>query len=197
MKANKFIVWASALLSGLLLATTATVHADIAADGQSGTSTARVGLYLDSTAAIKLIQVPDYDFNAQQLSATGETYHASNVGGSLVVENPGIPNGWSVKVRASTFKTADQIPLTLKGASLALAAGTITPNETVSRAPGSYPVTVNSQDALIMSAPASSGIGVFKLDHTVDQVALSIPAGNLAGDYTAVLTWTLESSPDQ
>lgn len=196
MHGNKLIVWTGVLLLGLGLQGSASVLAEVAPDGQSGTSTARIGLYVDPEATIILRQVPDYEFEAQKLSSLGATYQAHEVKGALIVENPGVPVGWQVKVRASDFQTAAPTPQTLKGASLALGAGTVTPNNDLTRNPTSQAVTVNQADSVILSAEVNSGIGVFQLDHPLEQVQLTIPPGNLAGDYTAELTWTLESSPN-
>ncbi|WP_318635800.1 WxL domain-containing protein [Levilactobacillus brevis] len=48
---------------------------------------------------------------------------------------------------------------------------------------------------MIWSAPQNGGLGQWSATYAANTVQLVVPAGQLAGRYTATLTWQLDDTP--
>lgn len=46
-----------------------------------------------------------------------------------------------------------------------------------------------------MTSAVNTGLGTWADQMTTTDVSLKVPSGNLAGDYTATLEWTLTDAP--
>lgn len=64
-----------------------------------------------------------------------------------------------------------------------------------SAAPATSKVVVNNDAQNIMSAAANTGLGTWADEMDTANVSLKVPSGNLVGDYTATLVWTLSDAP--
>lgn len=154
---------------------------------------------LSPGGAITLDKAPYLDFGTKPISTTATTYSTSG-SAPIQVTNPGFASGWSVSVAATAFTTGKY---DLKGAELKVNALTITPDDPDNKSeypnsvkstiePGGDSVKVLSADAATADADAA-GVGVW--NDSWDKVTLSVPAGNVAGDYKASLNWTLTDAP--
>lgn len=142
----------------------------------------------------------------------------------LTVRNPGFDSGWQVTVTAGDF-TRNSDGRQLKGAVLtvgneaAVTSGKVTgssdagagqvtagaddqdlsgkPTSPISDAGFSLQLGANSAATPIFSAAAnkSQGVGTWSLNFGSGNVSLDIPAGNVVGDYSADLIWTLKNTP--
>jgi hypothetical protein len=141
----------------------------------------------------------------------------------LTVRNPGFDSGWQVTVTAGDF-TRNSDGRQLKGAVLtvgneaAIASGSTTssdadagqitagaddqdlsgkPTSPISNTGFSLQLGTNSAATPIFSAAAnqSQGVGTWSLNFGSGNVSLDIPAGNVVGDYSADLIWTLANTP--
>ncbi len=84
----------------------------------------------------------------------------------------------------------------MKGAQLTLPTGTPkTVNDNQSATPSTAVVTVNTEAQNIMTSAVNTGLGTWADQMTTTDVSLKVPSGNLAGDYTATLEWTLTDAP--
>lgn len=201
---KKSLALAAVLGVATLLATP--VVGNAAAVTSGGTTTATVGLTQDpDNAAVELTNAPNIKFGQQELGADPLSLNAANIDDDgIVVSNPGLANGWVVNVKASAFEDLNN-QKTLKGAELSIAKGTIaaTDDGNESTAPTSNAVVIKNkvsdsninEDQPIFSATQGAGIGTWKNTHALTDVTLDIPAGNVAGDYTSTLTWTLTDAP--
>ena len=71
-----------------------------------------------------------------------------------------------------------------------------TEGENQSTAPTATAVTTNSSAQTIFSAAdGNTGVGVWQSMPDKAATTLAVPAGNVAGSYTADLTWTLTNAP--
>lgn len=105
---------------------------------------------------------------------------------------------WNLQVNYdsenSGFQT--QSGQTLKGAQLTLPVGTLkTVENNQSAAPTTSTVVVNTDAQNIMTSDANTGLGTWADQMNTSEVSLQVPSGNLAGDYTATLEWTLTDAP--
>lgn len=171
-----------------------------------GNSTATASLIKpdegSEAANIKLTAVPDITFAEQVIS--GETLtidSAKTVSDPITVVNPGQDDGWSVSVKTAGFVgTSDDMKgKLLRGAVLSFDAGTVSTDNpaavTDEEKPTGVAIPVNETDGLITSASTNQGYGTWYHKHEVNEVHLSIPSANVAGDYQADLVWTLGNAP--
>lgn len=170
-------------------------------DTQTQTTNATAALTQPGTTPggsdnLKLESAPTFDFGSQELSGTGNTFNeAATVTGDLTVNNIGNTSGWNVTVARSEFLDGST---TLKGADLKLEQGTVsaTSSDNTSTAPTTMLADLkNTSAAPVFTAAAGNGIGEWKDVFAVSNASLYAPAGNVAGNYTASLTWTLTNAP--
>jgi hypothetical protein len=183
------------IAAALAIVTTAVVggqavHADVTSDTAA---TTKGSIELTTGGAITLNQAPDLDFGTKPISTTATTYTTKG-SAPIQVTNPGFTSGWSVSVAASKFTTGKY---DLKGAELTvnvknIAAADDSNTSTSPDAPHNVIATDDSA-VTVLSAATDAGVGVW--NDSWDTVTLSVPAGNVAGDYTSTLTWTLADAP--
>jgi hypothetical protein len=217
-------VLAAALFSAILIGGTAAVHADdtngtstakIGLKQQdpdkpvgpidpiddddtptnSNTPTGNVGV-------LRIDYISNIDFGTQTISGKTETYKASKP--SLLTEAQvsdlrGSGAGWHLQVNYDTekpgFVSANNQEL--KGAELTLPAGTAKSTaDNQSAVPTAAAVTVGNDAQEIMGAASAAGLGTWADEMNTQDVTLKVPSGNMQGDYTATLVWTLADAPE-
>ena len=209
---KKLLVSGLAFLSALafyaqpVFADTATTDTDEVA--QSGTATTDASISLTG-GEITLLKTPSLKFGAHEITANTQdiTIDANNSDNGLstpiTVQNAGQASGWHVTMQVGQF-TGDNGHV-LKGATLTLTQEQhrVTSYSSISVAPtgitdkvvatagtSSAPVTV-----LSAAKDETDPVGVGLWRSYLDSATLHIPAGNVSGNYTSNLTWTLSNAP--
>ncbi|HGL5645168.1 TPA: WxL domain-containing protein [Enterococcus faecium] len=217
----KKTILATLLISTTILAGTVAVHAD----DLSGKSTAKIGLTKQdpdnpvgpidpidpddnppsndptgNTGDLRIDYISNIDFGTQTISGKTETYIAekpASLTESQVSDLRGTGAGWHLQVNYDTekpgFTSEDK---TLSGAELTLPSGTaksVVDNKATP--PATSEVVVNDAAQNIMTAAANTGLGTWADEMDTANVSLKVPSGNLVGDYTATLVWTLSDAP--
>lgn len=217
----KKTIFAAALISTTILAGGAlSVHAD----DLNGTSQAKIGLAkqdpdhpvdpigpidpddnpasndpTNNTGDLRIDYISNIDFGQHTISGKTENYAAQKPAfhtEAQVSDLRGTGAGWNLQVNYETEKGFTSGEKTLNGAELTLPAGTtVTAEGNQSALPVTNEVTVNGQAQNIMTAAANTGLGTWADEMTTENVSLKVPSGNLVGDYTATLVWTLSDAP--
>jgi len=211
MKMTKTFTLLATLALGLSVATgTSSVKA--------ATSTADATLESSSDPDkqnVILESVPSIHFGTKTITGSAITFGMGDTTGNevttdgkpLQVFNPGLSAAWEVSVSRDDFVAGSKV---LKGAKLTFAAGDLTQKDTNDES--NLPVTPESLEItdsakLILDAtkeiltteqkPTGTypGVGTITDTFTKNNVQLDVPANNTAGEYTANLTWTLQSTP--
>ncbi|ELB61621.1 hypothetical protein OKS_03414 [Enterococcus faecium EnGen0047] len=217
----KKTILATLLISTTILAGTVAVHAD----DLSGKSTAKIGLTKQdpdnpvgpidpidpddnppsndptgNTGDLRIDYISNIDFGTQTISGKTETYIAekpASLTESQVSDLRGTDAGWHLQVNYDTekpgFTSEDK---TLSGAELTLPSGTAkSVADNKATPPATSEVVVNDAAQNIMTAAANTGLGTWADEMDTANVSLKVPSGNLVGDYTATLVWTLSDAP--
>lgn len=217
----KKTILATILISTTILAGTVAVHAD----DLSGKSTAKIGLSKQdpdnpvgpidpidpddnppsndptgNTGDLRIDYISNIDFGTQTISGKTETYIAekpASLTESQVSDLRGTGAGWHLQVNYDTekpgFTSEDK---TLSGAELTLPSGTAkSVADNKATPPATSEVVVNDAAQNIMTAAANTGLGTWTDEMDTANVSLKVPSGNLVGDYTATLVWTLSDAP--
>ncbi|EGP4825225.1 WxL domain-containing protein [Enterococcus faecium] len=217
----KTTILATILISTTILAGTVAVHAD----DLSGKSTAKIGLTKQdpdnpvgpidpidpddnppsndptgNTGDLRIDYISNIDFGTQTISGKTETYIAekpASLTESQVSDLRGTGAGWHLQVNYDTekpgFTSEDK---TLSGAELTLPSGTAkSVADNKATPPATSEVVVNDAAQNIMTAAANTGLGTWADEMDTANVSLKVPSGNLVGDYTATLVWTLSDAP--
>ncbi|WCG53832.1 WxL domain-containing protein [Enterococcus faecium] len=217
----KKTILATILISTTILAGTVAVHAD----DLSGKSTAKIGLSKQdpdnpvgpidpidpddnppsndptgNTGDLRIDYISSIDFGTQTISGKTETYIAekpASLTESQVSDLRGTGAGWHLQVNYDTekpgFTSEDK---TLSGAELTLPSGTAkSVADNKATPPATSEVVVNDAAQNIMTAAANTGLGTWADEMDTANVSLKVPSGNLVGDYTATLVWTLSDAP--
>lgn len=172
---------------------TATTHGNITLTKADGTDPDNP--YTDIT----LVKGATIDFGSAPVSTGAHTYNATNEDNVTVV-NPGVASGWSVTAKASDFTGASG---TLRGAELTLGLGAATTSEgdnqseapTTTNEGNTKGVKITGAGATVLNAADSlHGVGTWSAAVDKAVTSLSVPAGNVAGTYTAEITWTLANT---
>lgn len=190
---KKSLALAAVLGVATLLATPVVGNAAAVTDG--GTTTAKVGLTEDpDNNTVKLTNAPNVDFGSDAIGAKELNLPAMTVDDPITVENPGLADGWTVQVAGTSFVNGST---TLKGAKFNFTKGAITSEDPNNQSgdPTGKDVKVSDDATTIFSADKGAGIGTWSSTYATSNVTLDIPAGNVAGDYTSTLTWTLVNTP--
>ncbi|WP_407891857.1 WxL domain-containing protein [Lacticaseibacillus sp. N501-2] len=190
----------SVFAAGEPAGTTTDTTTDTTPTKTKANTTAKINLTVENSKVglngITLDQAPAIDFSDQTLVATGYTYKSKSITGALQVTNPGVDQGWTVQVSSSAFASDKN---TLKGAVLTLNAGTVSNGQdNQSKAATPNAVTLNGSGAenanALTAADGTVGVGVTTESFAATDASLKVPAGNVAGDYSANLNWTLTDS---
>ncbi|MBC1359496.1 WxL domain-containing protein [Listeria booriae] len=152
-----------------------------------------------NTGALTIDFLSNIDFGTQKVSGQSEKYYAENKNPYIqVTDKRGTGAGWTLTAAATDFKDGSK---TLKGAEMSLTDGKVrTQSDNQSAAPTTSDVTLNGSSQAVLSAEANAGMGTWLdvypgTEGNNENVSLYVPAGNLAGDYSTAITWTLEDSP--
>ena len=217
----KKTILATISISTTILAGTVAVHAD----DLSGKSTAKIGLTKQdpdnpvgpidpidpddnppsndptgNTGDLRIDYISNIDFGTQTISGKTETYiteKPASLTESQVSDLRGTGAGWHLQVNYDTekpgFTSEDK---TLSGAELTLPSGTAkSVADNKATPPATSEVVVNDAAQNIMTAAANTGLGTWADEMDTANVSLKVPSGNLVGDYTATLVWTLSDAP--
>ena len=146
------------------------------------------------------------DFGSFELSGTTEIYSVSNKVEGIktkkvqVTDRRGTGAGWTLKVKSSEFTDETDTKKILKGATLSFPKGRMdkTEGNTSAEPTKEDNVTLMTGDAEVktfMTAAAGAGLGSWMNVMNSDEVKIEVPAGNLAGSYSATLEWSLANIP--
>ncbi|EOH92489.1 hypothetical protein UAW_03009 [Enterococcus haemoperoxidus ATCC BAA-382] len=147
--------------------------------------------------------VSDFNFKSAKITG-GETKTTAEVPdgktvGIQVTDKRGTGAGWNVQAKVDEFKDTKEATKILKGATIKVPAGTF--KTTVNGDTTNPPKAANAEGTLIgksatpiLRAEKDQGKGSWVNDWA-DQVELTIPGGNLLGNYQATVTWTLINTP--
>ncbi|CAD5897955.1 MULTISPECIES: WxL domain-containing protein [Carnobacterium] len=113
-----------------------------------------------------------------------------------VTDKRGEEAGWNVQVSQTPFKDVVDETKVLRGATLALPAGTVKAEGNISVAPTVRAVEINADLSVLMNAATGSGAGTWRTVFDKDEIKLTIPAGNKKGEYMSTVTWTLMDAPE-
>lgn len=220
----KKTVLAAALYSAILMGGTVSVHADNDTNGKStakiGVKQQDPDDPIDpigpidnddtpdnsndptgNTGILRVDYISNINFGEQTISGKVETYRASTPKlrtEAQVSDLRGSGAGWHLQVNYDTEKpgfvtTNNQV---LKGAELTFPAGTTkSTQDNQSAQPVANTVTVGNEAQNIMDATSMTGLGTWVDDMNTQDITLKVPSGNMQGDYTATLVWTLTDAP--
>ncbi|UIF29296.1 WxL domain-containing protein [Levilactobacillus brevis] len=171
--------------------------------------------------AVRLVAAPDLVFGdktkgtpitgaTQTIKATSITTNANSSNNSatdankvtidpsdVAVVDPGTGNGWSVSVKADNFVKDDATSTNLLGATINFKGAVATNNTNASENPAvaATPAVIAGGDsATILSAAKGNGVGTW-MNRLTNDTDLTIAGGNVAGNYTSNLTWTIGNTP--
>lgn len=116
----------------------------------------------------------------------------------VAVVNPGTSDAWKVDVKADNFVKTGATSTTLLGATINFKGAVATNNDDASLNPAvaaTPAVTAGGDSATILSAANGSGVGTW-MNRLTNDTDLTIAGGNVAGDYTSNLTWTISNTPE-
>ncbi|MGN8982712.1 WxL domain-containing protein [Enterococcus villorum] len=154
-----------------------------------------------NTGILRVDYISNINFGEQTISGKVETYRASTPKlrtEAQVSDLRGSGAGWHLQVNYDTEKpgfvtTNNQV---LKGAELTFPAGTTkSTQDNQSAQPVANTVIVGNEAQNIMDATSMTGLGTWVDDMNTQDITLKVPSGNMQGDYTATLVWTLTDAP--
>ncbi|QMU08890.1 WxL domain-containing protein [Levilactobacillus suantsaii] len=182
--------------AGMVAFADATSSSSSSSSVQTTTSTqAKSEFDTSADAAVSLTSAPNFGFGANPTpnGKDNVTYPALSADNPVEVSNPGVPGGWNVQVKDSNFVTSDGS--VLGGAVLNLGApdpeAANTGNPSAAPVANAVSLNGNGTNEVLLTAPAKGGLGVWDSDFSLGDVTLDVPAGQLAGSYSANLTWQL------
>ncbi|HEY4431740.1 MAG TPA: WxL domain-containing protein [Paenibacillus sp.] len=141
-------------------------------------------------------------FDTHQLAGGKVTYTTTTTNPNVqVTDTRGTGAGWTLQVSATPFKDKTENTKVLKGATVTLPAGSlVTTPANISTAPEARIVELSTDTDKtapqnLMVAKGNTGLGTWVDKFNASNVTIDIPAGNLAGDYTSTLYWSLLDAP--
>ena len=151
------------------------------------------------TGPLTIDYVPHFDFGSVEIGEKPTVTAATNAKASVQIsDRRASGEGWSLTASLSKFTDSEDKSQELKGVSIALPAGKATTTagnvspEAVTLAAN---LTANGESATIFKADENAGLGSWANVITPGDVKLSVGSGNLAGDYSATMTYTLANAP--
>lgn len=191
MKTNKILVGIAAL--SMIFSTSMVVHAE---EIDNHESTSDIGFTTPTEGALTLVNVADFDFGSNPISAKDEVYTNKTETMTTVQDIRGTETGWTVQVAQNGQFKADKKELT--SAQITLKTPTISDQSTGS-ATAKTEITLNTDgsSATILEAAAGLGNGVTIENFAKDAATLSVPGETVkvAKQYETSLTWTLLDQP--
>lgn len=192
MKANKIflgLATVSMVLSGSLV-----VNAE---EIESKDSKGDIGFTAPTEGALTMLNVADFDFGSNPISAKDEVYKSKTDSSTTVQDIRGTETGWAVQVAQNgQFKTGDK---ELNNAQITLKTPTISDKSTGSaEAETEVVLNTDGSGATILDAEKGQGNGVIIENFAKDAVTLSVPGETVkvAKQYETTLTWTLLDQPE-
>lgn len=156
---------------------------------QHATVTLTAGKNTDGTeGVISLTNAPDLTYSAT-INADANTTADYTTEQPVTVENPGVAAKWAVQAQLGEFTGTNG---TLGDTNITVASGTanhITSNAMTLRAGGDAQPFAASEK----TDTGFTGVGTTSFNGLATKI--TIAAGNVAGTYTAPLTWTLSATP--
>lgn len=154
-----------------------------------------------NTGALRIDYVSNIDFGSQKISSETKKYTAvtpAKFFEAQVSDLRGNGAGWNLQVSYDSenpgFVSEDGT--VLAGAELKLPAGTAkSALDNQSQPAETAAVTVNAEAQNIMTASKKAGLGTWEDQMDAQRISLKVPSGNLAGNYSATLVWTLTDAP--
>lgn len=179
---------------------TSSSASDSSSSGPTSQTTATTAEFDTSpNATIALDSAPNIGFgaNATPNGKLDMTYNATTADNPVEVSNPGLPSGWNVQVKNTVF--TDAAGDILKGAVLSLGAPDIaaanTGNPSTAPTASAFKLDGTGTNAVVYSAAAKGGLGIWDANYGLAEVSLAVPAGQLGGTYTSTMTWQLNDTP--
>ena len=155
-----------------------------------------------NTGALTIDNVSPLLFDTHQLSSELVVYTTSTQNPNVqVTDVRGSGAGWTLQVSTTPFVDQTDSSKILKGAVVTLPIGTAKTTEgNVSNAPELRELKLGTDSEqtepdVLMTAQANSGMGTWVDEFDPNEVTISVPSGNLAGDYVSTLTWSLVDAP--
>lgn len=210
----KKIVIASTLLLAALIVSGNQASAE-AADTKEQKATVNLTENTDpSTSLLEITNASDLNFGSQAIGVNDMNFTDANSPSITITDIRGDAPGWNLSVSLGEFKDASA-NRTLKGVRLFYPAVTMTTNATVAvadRTPAAIATDTSFSDTSIkgvlvdaaatpsaktlVNAAAGKGNGQWTATYdATNKAELNVPAGNLAGNYVAALTYTLTDGP--
>ncbi|KRM55832.1 WxL domain-containing protein [Lacticaseibacillus sharpeae] len=161
-------------------------------------TTAKITLTADKTSGdksgdLQLVSAPGFDFGSVELKADTDTTADADGDTTLSVLNPGLAEGWGVTAKATEFTGASG---KLSGAVLSLT----TTRDAKTEAEGATSADISKDGSTVLNATfgarknSDGYVGVGTSNSTA-KAHISVPAGNVTGDYSSTITWTLTADP--
>lgn len=179
---------------------TSSSASDSSSSGPTSQTTATTAEFDTSpNATIALNSAPNIGFgaNATPNGKLDMTYNATTADNPVEVSNPGLPSGWNVQVKNTAF--TDPAGDILKGAVLSLGepdiAAANTGNPSTAPTASAFKLDGTGTNAVIYSAVAKGGLGIWDANYGLAEISLAVPAGQLGGTYTSTMTWQLNDTP--
>ncbi|MEI5993803.1 WxL domain-containing protein [Candidatus Enterococcus mansonii] len=191
MKANKILVGltlVSMIFSGSIV---------VNAEEVNQKSTSDIGFTAPTEGALTLLNVADFDFGSNPISAKDEVYKNKAETATTVQDIRGTEAGWTVQVAEGGQLKAGEKELT--NAQITLKTPTVSDKSTGSAtAKTDVVLNTNGSSATILEATAGLGNGVTIESFGKDAAILEVPGETVkvAKQYETTLTWTLVDQPE-
>ncbi|MGM0838270.1 MAG: WxL domain-containing protein [Bacillota bacterium] len=152
--------------------------------------------------SLTIDNVSPLEFDSHQLASGVVEYTTTTTNPNVqVTDKRGTGVGWTLQVATSPFTDQTDETKILKGAMITLPIGTAETNPgNVSPAPELREVQLGTDSGTssaqtLMRADVDTGLGTWVDKFDPSSVKISVPSGNLAGDYVSTLTWSLVDAP--
>lgn len=158
----------------------------------------------------------DLNFGSKEIGLTDMLFTSQDAATIQVTDIRGGAPGWNLSLSLGEFTTSGSgTALTLKGVKLFYPAATMTTSAGAVNADSRVPTTLEPDSAfsssdtkgviiessstpsskVLFNATEAHGNGQWTANYTAGQIELNVPSGNLAGDYSADLVYTLADTP--
>lgn len=191
MKTNKILVGFAAL--SMIFSTSMIANAEEITNQESKSD---IGFTAPTEGALTLLNVADFDFGSNPISANDEVYKSKTDTSTTVQDIRGTEAGWTVQVAQNGQFKVDKKELT--NAQITLKTPTISDKST-SSATVKTEVVLNTDgsSATILDAESGLGNGVTIENFNKDAATLEVPGETVkvAKQYETTLTWLLLDQP--
>lgn len=191
MKTSKILVALAAV--SMIFGTSMVVSAEEIADQSSKSD---IGFTAPTEGALTLLNVADFDFGSNPISAKDEVYKSKAETATTVQDIRGTEAGWTVQVAEKGQLKAGEKEL--KSAQITLKTPTISEKSTgLATTKKEVVLNTDGSSATILNAEAGLGNGVTVESFGKDAAVLAVPGETVkvAKQYETTLTWTLLDQP--